>query len=71
MENFESLVSEILEVDSVNPDDCLNSFDSWDSLTILSLIALFDESFGVQLSSEEIENSSTIIGLKELVLTKK
>lgn len=71
MENFEILIAEILEVEVVNPDDRLNSFDTWDSLTILSIIALCDESFGVQLAADEIENSESIMGLKELVISKQ
>jgi acyl carrier protein len=71
MEDFEMLISEILEVDSVNPEDELTSFDEWDSLTILSIIALCDEHFGVQLAADEIEDSRSINGLKELILLKQ
>lgn len=71
MENFEMLISEILEVENVNQDDSLNSFDTWDSLTILSIIALCDENFGVQLAADEIEESGSILGLKELILSKQ
>jgi len=67
MENFESLISEALEVDSVNMTDELISFDSWDSLTILSIIAVVSEEYNVELGKEEIENSKTIGGLKELI----
>lgn len=71
MDNFEELVSEILEVDSVDAYVELNSFDVWDSLTILSIIAMCDENYGVQLSADEIENSVNIIGLKDLIQSKK
>jgi acyl carrier protein len=67
MENFESLISEALEVDSVNMTDELISFDSWDSLTILSIIAVVSEEYNVELGKDEIENSKTIGGLKELI----
>jgi acyl carrier protein len=70
MENFESTISEILEVDSVEMNDDLESFDAWDSLTILSIIALCDSEYNVELTKDEIENSETIRGLKELVKSK-
>ena len=70
MENFESAISEILEVDSVEMNDDLESFDEWDSLTILSIIALCDSEYQVELTKDEIENSETIGGLMELVKSK-
>ncbi len=70
MENFESAISEILEVDSVEMNDDLESFDEWDSLTILSIIALCDSEYKVELTKDEIENSNTIRGLMELVKSK-
>ena len=33
---------EIFEVDQVNPDDVLRSFDLWDSLSVISLVAAVD-----------------------------
>jgi len=70
MENFESSISEILEVDKVDMNDELESFDAWDSLTILSIIAFCDSEYQVGLSRNEIENSNTINGLKELIKSK-
>lgn len=70
MENFESSISEILEVDTINLNDELESFDAWDSLTILSIIAFCDSEYNVPLSAEVIENSGTILGLRELIESK-
>ena len=70
MENFELTIAEILEVESVNLEDSLSSFDAWDSLTILSIIAYCDEEYKVVLSAEEVEGSETINGLKELIKIK-
>ena len=70
MENFESSIAEILEVDSIELNDELDSFDAWDSLTILSIIAYCDSEYNLLLTAEEIEFSETINGLKELVLSK-
>ena len=70
MEDFENALAEMLEVDSVTLEDDLSSFDVWDSLTILSIIAYCDSEFNVALSTDEINDSSTIGGLKELVKSK-
>ena len=67
MDNFESNISEILEVESVKSEDSLNSFDAWDSLTVLSIIAYCDSEFNVALSADEINESGTIQGLKDLI----
>lgn len=70
MEGFESSIAELLEEESVELSDELQSFDAWDSLTVLSIIAFCDSEYSVPLSAEEIEGSGTISGLKELVESK-
>ena len=70
MDDFESSMAEILEVDQVELTDELESFDTWDSLARLSIIALCEENYNVALSAKEIEDSKTISGLKELIKSK-
>jgi len=70
MNKFELSITELLEVDKVTMDDELSSFDSWDSLTILSIIAFCSEEYKVVLTSKEIEESITIGKLKGLVQSK-
>ena len=70
MKNFESSISEILEVNTIDLNDELESFDAWDSLTVLSIIAFCDSEYNVSLSAEEIKNSITINGLMELIKNK-
>ena len=70
MNNFEEQLAEILEVETLQGTDELTSFDSWDSLTILSIIAFCDESFGVALTGDEIEETVTVEGLKSYLLRK-
>lgn len=70
MNNFIESISEILEVDSVTYTDQLNSFDSWSSLTVLSIIAYSDENFNVVLSADQINSCSTIGDLKALLSSK-
>ena len=70
MENFELEIAEILEVDSLNMDDQLSSFDGWDSLTILSIIVLASETYDVRLSAAEVNKAVTVGGLKALIQSK-
>jgi len=70
MENFLNKLAEILEVDNVDMNNELSSFECWDSLTILSIIALTDESYKVILTSAEINDSKTIAELMELIKSK-
>ena len=68
MENFLSEMAEILEEDSVSANDELNSFESWDSLAVLSVAAMADSSFGVNISSKEINAAVTVGDLYQRLL---
>lgn len=70
MENFKNELAELLEVDWVENDQLLADFECWDSLTVLSIIALAGEAYNVTLSAAEVNNSKTIQGLEELVKMK-
>ena len=65
------MIAELLEVDSVNDNDLLESFEAWDSLTSLSIIAFIEEKYSVNLSAADLLSARTIRGLKEMVLLKK
>lgn len=70
METFQPLIAEALEVDAVDMKDELSAFESWDSLTVLSIIALISEEYNVELTAEDVENSKTVEGLQELVKSR-
>ena len=70
MENFETLIAEILEVDNINTGDKLTSLECWDSQTLLSIIALSDQNYGVNLTANDVLNADTINGLKELIKSR-
>ena len=70
MENFDSLIAEILEVDNVNSEDKLTAFECWDSLTLLSILALTDQTYSVNLTANEVISAGTVGGLKELINSK-
>jgi len=71
MEQFLEQMAEILEVESVNPNDELESFDAWDSLTQLSIIALASENYDVTISAIELKSAKTIEGVKKMIESKK
>lgn len=54
MEKFYANLAELLEVDAVDPDIRLDSYVNWDSLTILSLIAMLDAEYGVNMTVQDI-----------------
>jgi acyl carrier protein len=70
MNDFQITMADILEVDSAELSRKLDTFDCWDSLTVLSIIAYASESFGVELTNTDIINSLTVGGLKELILSR-
>jgi acyl carrier protein len=70
MENFDSLMAEILEVDSIKTDEQLTSFECWDSLTLLSIIAFADQNYNVTLSANDVITATTVGGLKELIKSR-
>jgi acyl carrier protein len=71
MDEFLSEMAEILEEDSVQPTDELESFESWDSLAALSVAALADSSFGVNMLSQEINAANTVEDLYQRILAKR
>jgi acyl carrier protein len=59
MDEFYSKLAEILEVDRVGAADVLSEFEYWDSLTVLSVLALLDSSYGLNLTAAEIRKMRT------------
>jgi acyl carrier protein len=61
-------IAEILEVDSVAIEDALSSFEEWDSLTGLSIIAMVYGDYSKKVSYEQLKNFTTIGDLVTYVL---
>ncbi len=70
MESLKSRIALLLEVDKVEESDELESFEWFDSLTILSIIALVDEELQVVLSADDVKSSRTIGGLLEVIKSR-
>lgn len=60
MEAIYKQLAELLEVDTVKDSDVLESFECWDSLTILSIIAMASENYGKILLVKDINEAKTI-----------
>ena len=71
MDKFLDEMAEILEEDQVGADDELDSFESWDSLAVLSVLAMADSDFGVTLTAEDANGAKTVGDLYTLILAKK
>ena len=68
---FYQRLAEILDVEDVKPENVLKEFDLWDSLAILSVLAMADAKYGVSVKAEEIRSVVTAEDLARLVETKQ
>jgi len=59
MDNFYPKLAEILEVERVKAADVLSDFDYWDSLTILSILAMLDSAYGINLTATDLRQMKT------------
>ncbi len=65
-----ALIEECMDLDSgtIREDDELESFEEWDSVTALSIIAMVDEKFHKTLTGEQLKKAKLvkdIIGMME------
>ncbi|AFT87521.1 acyl carrier protein [Paraburkholderia phenoliruptrix] len=72
MEHFYEGMAEILEIDAsiVTPELDLHEHN-WDSLAVVSTIALVDDCFSVMLSGQALNNCNTIADIEALISTAK
>jgi acyl carrier protein len=54
----------------MNFEDDFKSYEEWDSLAILSLLAVVDEEYGVNFSSSQLEKMKTVGDVYEFILDK-
>lgn len=62
MDKFLELMEDVIEKDSgtVKPGDKFKEFEEWDSLALLSLIAMINEEYDITISRIELDKISTI-----------
>ncbi|MDD5141450.1 MAG: hypothetical protein PHY43_14470 [Verrucomicrobiales bacterium] len=71
MEEFLKKLAAVLEEKAVQESDELKSFAQWDSLSVLSTIAMLDSSYGVNLHASEVQAAATAGDLWRAVEAKK
>ncbi len=71
MNEFYAQLAVILEEDAIGPDDVLRDFEEWDSLSVLSIVALANSKHGVVLGGDDIASVRTAGELAELIARKK
>lgn len=59
---------EIEDVDSLEAGTAFRKLDEWSSLSVMLLIALFDEEFGKEISEKDIKACSTIQDLYDFAI---
>ncbi len=60
MEEFQSKIAEILEVESVTPDFKFRSIEEWDSLKGFSIIVLMEQDYGREMPVETFLQCETV-----------
>ena len=72
-EKFLDLIQEILEIDDrkLQMSDKFKEFKEWDSLALLSVIAMIDSEYDVQIESMEMEKLSTMEDLYNAIIVKQ
>jgi len=71
MNEFLKKIAGILEVEDVKETDELKAFPQWDSLSVLSVIAMLDAGYGVNLRAADFGAVKTAGDLWNLVQSRK
>lgn len=74
IKEFIEKFADAVDVDTVEalaPETNFHTLDEWSSIALLSVIALADEEFNVEVSGKEVENVNTIQELYDLISNKK
>jgi acyl carrier protein len=71
MNEFCEQIAAILDEAEVKESDVLADFAAWDSLSVLSIIAMLDSKYGVNLTAMDLKGVRTIADLRKLAETKK
>ena len=69
IKNFEEAVEDV-EVDTLAADTSFRSLEQWDSLAVLTVIAMVDAEYDVRLKAKELKQVATLAELHELVAAK-
>lgn len=67
MSEFYEGLAEILEIDTDQVDPSLELGESWDSLAVVSTIALIDDVYDVMVSPDKLSECKTVGEIEQLV----
>ncbi len=68
---FYEQLAQILDAEEVKPENVLKDFETWDSLAILSVMAMADSKYSVVIKADEIRSVTTAADLVNLVEAKQ
>ncbi len=71
MNEFLPKVAAALEAEGLTESDPLKSLPQWDSLAVLSIIAMLDADYGVNLRAADFESVNSVTELWALVQSRK
>ena len=73
IESFISQLAEVFEKDEIDiaPIDKFREYDEWDSITLLSLVVMLDDNYGITIPREEFEMLETVNDLFERVKSSR
>jgi acyl carrier protein len=72
LDEFSTQFADAIEVphDDVNGQTEFKQLDIWDSLCVLTIIAMVDTNFGITVGGNDLENAKTVSDLFDLVRSR-
>lgn len=67
MDEFLKEMADILDEETIAESDLLENFAAWDSLSVLSVIAMADSKYNTQCSAQAVRSQTTVADLYALV----
>ena len=71
MDEFCSRIADILDVPAVAEGDVLRDFEEWDSLSVLTVIAMLDAQYGLNVTALQLKDVRTVADLWALTQSKR
>ena len=71
LQDFINKFTEVLEIEdasSVTGETCFRDLDEWSSLSVMLLVAMFDEEFEKEIGDQEIKSCKTVNDLYQFVI---
>lgn len=64
-----NLLEEVLDIekDTLTENTILEETEEWDSIAIISVIAMFDSDFGKEVSPDDIKNAKIVRDITDLM----